>query len=120
MNIVLVEEVGGVVNGTVTKTDDPGALAERLAIVEARLEIIAAWVGLDVPKPGEPLPEPKRPMSARWLGVQILIGLIILASDFYFNVVSADPELGRQNSAAIANALCVVRHGLPVRNPCVW
>jgi hypothetical protein len=38
----------------------------------------------------------------------------------YLFVLDVNPEPARQHVAEIANALCIVRHGLPVQNPCVW
>jgi hypothetical protein len=38
----------------------------------------------------------------------------------YLFAIQVNPELGRQHAAAIVNALCIVHHGLPIQNPCVW
>jgi hypothetical protein len=105
-----------VVNGSVTKpaTDDPGMLAQRLSIVEARLGVVEAALQL------EPDAEDLLVRSPRYLGWLTAIAALIAVLGMYWFALQANPELGRLHAAAIATALCYVHHGLPVQRPCVW
>lgn len=111
---------GDVVNGAAKKqaTEDESALAQRLSNIEARLGVVEAALRLDTTEPVEPVPE--RRMSVGQFALIVVTSLVILVLGGYFALLSSNPELAKQHGAAIANALCVVHHGLPVQNPCVW
>jgi hypothetical protein len=109
-----VEEV---VNGSVTKltADDPGALAQRLSILEARLGVVEAALSLDT----EPEAEPASVQRGSVLA-PLALSLLILVLGAYWLAISAHPEILLQQNAAILNVLCYVHHGLPVKTPCTW
>jgi len=107
---------GDVVNGAAKKqaTDDPSALAQRLSNIEARLEAIEAE--LDTGPAADEL-APHRAWHLWWFA---LLAILIAGLGFYLFELDRHPELVRQHAAAIVNALCIVHHGLPIQNPCVW
>jgi hypothetical protein len=107
-----------VVNGAAKKqeTDEPSALAHRLSNLEARLGAIEAALQLDT-SPAADEPAPRRAWHLWWLA---LLAILIAALGFYLFELERHPELARQHAAAIVNALCIVRRGLPIQNPCVW
>jgi hypothetical protein len=107
-----------VVNGAAKKqaTDDPSALEQRLSNIEARLGAIEAALQLDTDLAADEL-APRRAWHLWWLA---LLAILIAVLGFYLFELDRHPELARQHAAAIVNALCIVHHGLPIQNPCVW
>jgi hypothetical protein len=107
-----------VVNGAAKKQakDDPSALAQQLSNIEARLEAIEAALQLDTGPAADEL-APRRVWHLWWLA---LLAILIAGLGFYLFELDRHPELARQHAAAILNALCIVHHGVPIQNPCVW
>jgi hypothetical protein len=106
-----------VVNGATKKqADDPSALAQRLSNIEGRLEAIEAALQLDSGPAADEL-APPRAWHLWWLA---LLAILIAVLGFYLFELERHPELARQHAAAVLNALCIVHHGVPIQNPCVW